>query len=257
MDAVTLLQEIRDRLDHTENISVVLSNTSCSWSTIFSPPLYLDPKKKYEMALISLESYYSIPNVNNTNNTFVYSDGSSTKTITIPTGSYELADIDVEIQRQMKINGDWDRATNMSFIKLGVNTATLKCAVSISNLVYSVNMAASTIRNLLGFNARTLADYTNEGDNTVNILTVNSILVTCNLIGGSYIDGVALPIIYSFFPDVSPGEKIIESPRNLIYLPITSTGSIAQIQMQLLDQNGEIIDLRGETITIRLHIKTL
>jgi len=63
-------------------------------------------------------------------------------------------------------------------------------------------MAASTISSLLGFNARTLADYTKEEDNTVIIFNVNSILVTYNLIGGSYMDGVALTIIYSFFHDV-------------------------------------------------------
>lgn len=258
MNATKLLEEIRDLLDHKENMSIVLSNAgSTSWSTTFSPPLYLDPKKNYEMALITLESYYSIPNINASNNTFVYSDGSQAKTITIPTGSYELADIDAEIQRHMKINGDWDRTTNTPFIKLGVNTATLKCVINITNIVYSVDMTASTIRNLLGFNARMLGDYSNEGDNTVNILNINSIMVTCNLIGGSYIDGVALPIIYSFFPDVSPGEKIIESPRNLIYLPITSSGSIGQIQIQLLDQNRDLIDLRGEIITVRLHIKSL
>lgn len=244
-------------LEGKENMSIVLSSSgSTSWSTVFSPPLYLDPKKKYEMALISLESYYSIPNLNANNNTFVYTDGSQTKTIIIPIGSYELADIDAEIQRQMKINGDYD-STTTPYIKLNVNTATLKSVISITNLVYNVDMAASTIRTVLGFNARTLRDFTNESDNTVNILSVNSIMVTCNLISGSYIDGVALPIIYSFFPDVSPGEKIIESPRNLIYLPITSSGSIGQIQIKLLDQNGDLIDLRGETITVRLHIKSL
>jgi hypothetical protein len=82
-------------------------------------------------------------------------------------------------------------------------------------------------------------------------------MVTCNLIGGSYIDGVLLPIRYSFFPDVSPGEKIIESPRNLVYLPITSSGSVSTIEISLLDQNGNPIDLRGEVITVRLHVRSL
>jgi len=83
------------------------------------------------MALISLESYSSIPNVNDTNNTFAFGDVSSAKTTTIPTGSYELADIDVEIQRQMKTNGDWEHAAHMSFIKLRVNQYLLKCVVDI------------------------------------------------------------------------------------------------------------------------------
>jgi hypothetical protein len=117
-------------------------------------------------------------------------------------------------------------------------------------------MSSSTIRTLLGFDARTLTEPYNESDFSVNILSVNSVMVTCNLIGGSYKDGLSLPIIYSFFPNVSPGEKIIEVPRNLIYLPITSNGSVGQLEIKLLDQDGKLIDLRGETITIRLHIKS-
>ena len=250
--AEKLLEEIRELLDHKENMSVVLSSNKTNWCTMFSPPIYLNPKRKYEMALISLESYYSIPNINNSNNTFVYNvAGGTTKTITIPVGSYELVDINTEIQRQLQINGDVG-----SPISLAVNTATLKAVVAISNPLYSVDMGESTIRTLLGFHRRVLTS-TSEGDATVNILTVNSIMVTCSLIGGSYIDGLMLPIIYSFFPDVSPGEKIIESPRNLIYLPITSSGSIPRIEISLLDQNGDTIDFRGETVTIRLHIRSL
>jgi hypothetical protein len=248
-----ILEEIRDLLDHKENVSIVLSNNTTKWNTTFSPPMYFNPRRKYEMSLMSLETYYSIPNINNFNNTFVYHDGTTTKTITVPLGSYELADINTEIQKQMQLNGDVGTP-----IKLLVNTATLKAVIQITNPAYTVRMGESTIRSVLGFHERTLTSSTdNEGDLTVNILTVNSIMVTCNLVGGSYIDGVMLPIIYSFFPDVSPGEKIVESPRNLIYLPITSSGLISKIEISLVDQNGDLLDLRGETISVRLHIRSL
>ena len=47
----------------------------------------------------------------------------------------------------------------------------------------------------------------------VNILTINSILVNIDIICGSYVNGSTQPTIYSFFPDVSSGYKIIENPR--------------------------------------------
>ena len=50
----------------------------------------------------------------------------------------------------------------------------------------------------------------------VNILTINSILVNIDIISGSYANGFTQPTIYSFFPDVSPGYKIIENPHNLL-----------------------------------------
>ena len=42
------------------------------------------------------------------------------------------------------------------------------------------------------------------------------------MISGSYVNGATKNTIYSFFPKVSPGYKIIESPVNLVYLPINS-----------------------------------
>ena len=82
----------------------MLSSTTTEWSTNISPPLYLNPKRNYELALVNLETYHSIPNIDSTNNTFVYSpDGGTTwKTITLPTGSYEIAQINVKVQRQLK-----------------------------------------------------------------------------------------------------------------------------------------------------------
>jgi len=54
----------------------------------------------------------------------------------------------------------------------------------------------------------------------VNILSINSILANSDIIGGSYVNGKTQNTIYSFFPNVSPGHKIVENPRNLVYLPI-------------------------------------
>ena len=71
----------------------------------------------------------------------------------------------------------------------------------------------------------------------VNILTINSILVNIDIISGSYVNGSTQPTIYSFFPDFSPGYKIIENPHNLLYLPITSD-TIHSITIWLTDQNG-------------------
>ena len=254
---VELLEEIRDLLDHKENISLVLSSNKTNWNTMFSPPLFLNPKKRYEMALICLETYNNIPNINESNNKLVYNDGISTKTITFPVGSYEVTDINKELSKQMRQMGEWNRTVGGAYIQIGINTSTMRSTLHILHNQFSVNMADSSIRTILGFDERTFTSGHYEGDNPVNILPINSILVTCNLIGGSYKDGILLPIIYSFFPDVSPGEKVIKSPHNLVYLPITSSGPVSQIEISLLDQNGNKIDLREETITIRLHIRSL
>ena len=118
-------------------------------------------------------------------------------------------------------------------------------------------MALSTIRTTLGFNPQTLTGGYHEGENPVNILTVSSILVNCDIISGSFLNGSQQPVVYSFFPNVSPGYKIVESPNNLVYLPISQTGNMSRMSVWLTDQSDVQLNLRGEVVTIRLHIHSV
>ena len=90
----------------------------------------------------------------------------------------------------------------------------------------------------------------------VKILTINSILVNIDIISGSYVNGSTQPSIYSFFPDVSPGYKIIENPHNLAYLPITSD-TIHCIKIWVTDQNGNDLNLRGENLSMPFHLREI
>ena len=60
--------------------------------------------------------------------------------------------------------------------------------------------------------------------------------------------------IYSFFPKVSPGYKIIESPVNLVYLPI-KLDTIDRLTVSITDQDGHLLNLRNEKFTIRFPIR--
>ena len=60
-------------------------------------------------------------------------------------------------------------------------------------------------------------------------------MVHCNIIGGSRLNGEERPIIYSFFTNVGPGEKIVTRLKNLIYLPIT-LDIISRMTCWLTDQ---------------------
>ena len=90
----------------------------------------------------------------------------------------------------------------------------------------------------------------------VNILTINSTLVNIDIISGSYVNGSTQPTIYSFFPDVSPVYKIIENPHNLPYLTNTSD-TILSITILLTDQNGNELNLRGENLSMRFHLREI
>ena len=65
-----------------------------------------------------------------------------------------------------------------------------------------------------------------------------------DITSGSYVNRSTQRTIYSFFPNISPGYKIIENPHNLLYLPITS-GTIHSITVWPTDQGGNELNLRG------------
>lgn len=114
-----------------------------------------------------------------------------------------------------------------------------------------------SIGSLLGFPLTTPIlepNKTHIGTENVNIVKVNTINITCNLIQGSYKDGFNQHILHTFYPAVAPGFKIVEKPHNLVYLPLSTT-YISDIELNVLDQDGSIIDFRGEAISVRLHIK--
>ena len=107
---------------------------------------------------------------------------------------------------------------------------------------------------MLGFNAKIYKRGRYESENLVNILSVNSILVHCDVIGASRVNGVEAPVIYNFFPDVSPGEKIVSQPQHLIYMPLTMN-IISRMTCWVTDQNGKELDLRGEELTLTFHVR--
>ncbi len=83
----------------------------------------LDKTRKYEIALTNLDTYYSFPNINKTNNQFQYKNArGQTKMIMLETGSYGISGIQKEIRKQ--IDGKED-------IELKANRATLKCKLFI------------------------------------------------------------------------------------------------------------------------------
>jgi hypothetical protein len=138
----------------------------------------------------------------------------------------------------MKTKGDYDKVNNKSLGNISANLATLRCIVQINdpNIILDFSHRGSLYK-LLSYERKQISDPYNEGKDTVNILSISSILVKYSIIEGSYLDSSKEPIIYSFFPNCLPGEKIIERPKNHIYLPLI-VPTIYNIGIELIDNNG-------------------
>lgn len=143
---------------------------------------------------------------------------------------------------------------NISF-HLYANNNTLK---SVIKSTIDIIFKEGTIGDILGFNNKIIKGdgYPNESDRPAEIIKVNSLCIDCSIAEGSYLNGQPVHIIHQFFPNVPPGYKIIESPQNIIYFPVT-TQIIDKITIKLFDQNLNLVDFRKETVTVRLHVKEL
>src|SRR5580692_760055 len=237
-------------------------NGSTSDFTISHNSVMLMPGRKYEAALLSLDVYNSIPNVTvGKNNIFKYSvdNGVNWKIIAFKTGAYELQEINKEIKRQMKSNDDNDAA-----ITIVANVSRLTSIINIASENYKIDFSVpNSIGSILGFvtsgpassGAQIIGYGYTESPNIVDIMAVNSIMVNIDIIMGSYVNGYPSPTIYSFYPNVSPGYKIVERPNpSLIYYPL-SRDDISRMRVWLTDQHGNLIDFRGERITIRICVR--
>ena len=251
-----LLKQIVKNTAHKTSFQIIVSDDKSSFNIRLNPTLQLDRDKEYEIALVNLETYYSFPNIDETNNVFVYSpdNGNSWVKIKIPEGSYEIDDINNTIQHEMEKRGHYDSINEDYYINISANSNTLK-SVLILEKDYQVDFNhQNSLAKILGFTGVKYIEGFHESENVVNILSINSILVNIDIISGSYVNGTTKNTIYSFFPKVSPGYKIIESPVNLVYLPIT-LDTIDRLTVSITDQDDHLLSLRNEKLTIRFHIR--
>lgn len=210
------------------------------------PPLDLSSSSEWEMGFHDLLTYNSIPNIEEKVNDKIYFLNGAT--IALPTGSYEIDNINEFIQKQIerqKIDIDF---------KLVANNNTLKSEIFCNKGVDFTK--EETIGSLLGFDKIVIEpNIWTESQNQVSINKVDVIRITCNVVRGSYIDGVEGHVLHEFYPTVAPGFKIVEKPNTVTYLPINKQHSLDELIIALEDQNGELINFREENINIRLVIR--
>lgn len=275
--------------DIMSSITLTLSGCNSNLKTDYYPPIELDGE--YVCGLIDFQTYNTIPNVDNSNNCFHFGNGSGKElnnedvaklnienqktflssadfenqiihgvtvpvlrhnslyydieVIEIPMGSYEIDDIyDI-----LKKNFD---SYNIKF-DLRINKNTLKCQLLCSQPIDF--RRENSIGSLLGFSSKVLeANIVHESDLSVDIFRVNALRLECNITTGAYMNNMPAHTIHEFCPNVPPGYKIIEVPRNVIYLPV-SVRTIRTLNINIVDQNNNLVNFRGENITVRIHIK--
>jgi hypothetical protein len=224
-----------------DSFTLTISGDSSVLEAQYFPPIELSPHKNYALGLVEMLTFNSIPNVDVGHNKMYV----GAEVVTIPTGSYEIEDIESYVQSVLINKG--------ITIDIKPNNNTLRSEIKCS---HSVDFQPhDSIGSLLGFTPRILpSDKIHQSDLPVTILKVNALRIECSITTGAYVNERKVHTIHEFFPVVPPGYKIVEVPSHVIYLPIT-VKTIDHIQLRIVDQDGDLVNFRGEVITIRLHIK--
>ena len=68
-----LIKQIAKNMEDKTSFQIIVSDNILSFKTRFNPPLQLERDNKYEIALVNLETYYSFPNIDDSNYMFIYS----------------------------------------------------------------------------------------------------------------------------------------------------------------------------------------
>jgi hypothetical protein len=237
---------------------LVISDSKSRMYTRYDPPMeFLASNAGYEMALYRLETYFSFPNINSSNNCIRISidSGKNWLDLKIPIGSYNIDGINEALQRLLPEKSN-DANIKKTYVVLSGNKCTLKCELEIMKDSTIVDFdVENSVQSVLGFEKKKYKGGKRyESENKVNILNVDPILLHCDVIKPSRVNGVLKPIIYIFFPNVSPGEKIVNEPQHLIYVPLTMD-IISSMTVWVTDQDQNLLDLRGQQLTLTFHIR--
>lgn len=243
------------------SITFTLTGDTSSLNSYFYPEIELDENSEYSCCLLDFFSYNSIPNITEKNNKFyysvidavevIYSTDSKKGVVTqflhsveVPTGSYEIETI-IDF-----LNKEFEKAGVK--IKITADKNTMKCTI---NSEYDIDFTQNDcIGQVLGFSKKRFLSGEHTSNKLVDIQHINNIRIECDLVTGSFHNGKNTHTIYEFYPKVNPGYKISEQPQHLIYLPVNRR-RISTVNVSIIDQDGKLVDFRGEQITCRLHIK--
>ena len=217
--------------------------------------------KQFKIAVTFLTGYKGIFNLTNSNNKFYFkktiSDEDGFIQITIPPGAYEMEALDKEVRRNIIAEGHFTEA-NYPF-KIKPNFSTLGSIIEISPQGPIISfMFDDSIRDLLGFNARTLYEKCTPSNNPVDILSFDNFFIECNNAKAMIYRGKQSNIIHNFTMDVDPGYEYIEKfCGGVQWYMMESKDVISSICFKLKNEYNRQVSFNGQSITFRLSIKEI
>ena len=217
--------------------------------------------KQYKIAVTSLTGYIGFFNVTNTNTKFYFMKSITNEDgfvqITILPGAYEIEALDKALKRII-IGEDCFTEANYPFkIKTNFSTSGSTFEFSPQGPIISF-MFDDSIRDLLGFNARTLYEEYNLSTNPVDIKPFNNIFNETDIAKGMIFKGKRSGTLMNFTMSVSPGFiYVCRFEGGIQWYMMESKHLISTISLKLKNENNELVSFNGQSISFTLSIKEI
>lgn len=238
------------------------------------------------VAMNSLSIYYSWRNMTTAfnNTTLSYTDTDAKEhTVTFPEGYYNITDINGYLHYVMKANGhylldgDSNEVYYISIVENPIyNRFTVTCdpvpsalpsgytnpaswSLPVSNTTMLLNIPATNIRELLGFNAQSIpavaqsSQYQKNSDNVPQIAPITSVYLHSPLVNNSYLNPSMSDVLYTFSPASDYASFLNITPNNLVWSPCHNT-YFNDITVRFTDQLGRDLQILDYQYQLNLLI---
>ena len=141
-------------------------------------------------------------------------------------------------------------------IDIEVDDFTMKTKLVVRDGIIAIRFdEKSFFSTILGFTAGWDYKHYNQylSQKIVNLSSTTKIYLKCDAVGGSVVNGIRQPILYSFVLDKKPGYKVFSEPETILYKKINKS-VLNTITFYLEDCNNEEVDFNGETLTFTLQM---
>ena len=95
-----------------------------------------------------------------------------------------------------------------------------------------------------------------QSDIPINITGIDKVLLKCDCIQGSIVNGIREPILYSFALSSPPGHKIYKEPRVKLFKKINKS-LLSHITFYLEDDDHKPVDFHNETISFTCQLNKI
>ena len=243
------------------NISSLALGVELTHNFVYrSSYLNLDPSKNYSIALLSYSMWNAYYNVlDGINNNIRYTFNGANFDLVIPPGSYGINAINDWLTSRLIDNGH--SGTGITIVG---NLNTLRVDIVLEpGFNFDFLTIDNNLRFLFGYDAVVLANngatnLTFSGNRAANLSNgVDALSINCSIVDSRYniTNNSQSTSLHLFTPNAPAGSNLSNTIPFPVYLPLSVSGTINNIQFSVRDQSGQLVDLNGENVTLSMNIR--